>query len=240
MNATGQSRVGAAWGLPLMRFTLTYDGDLPSSGNGSRKNAAKWEIRKHFHPQLVELWRISPPLKALTGTPEFPVEGALIMQAHHTYSGPIKVRPMMLRDGKEYAGPPGARINLCELVERGGRSFLPLVRERLSLNCRLKILFLRKEAAGRVYQGGDLDNRIKTLLDALSVPQHPENVFHDADVADPVLCVLEDDTLVTGIDVQTERLLSGRSNSEHETRLIIEVDVRVTDARIYNHSFLGD
>ena len=55
----------ALFGVPLMKFTLTYDGELPSSGNGSKKLEKKWEIRKHFHPQLVELWNVKPALKQL-------------------------------------------------------------------------------------------------------------------------------------------------------------------------------
>ncbi len=36
----------------LMKFTLTFDGEMPATGNSSRKCAAKWQIRKAFHPQL--------------------------------------------------------------------------------------------------------------------------------------------------------------------------------------------
>jgi hypothetical protein len=42
------------------------------------------------------------------------------------------------------------------------------VRNSFALHCGLKVLFLRKEPPGKVYQGGDIDGRIKTLLDALN------------------------------------------------------------------------
>ena len=70
-------------------------------------------------------------------------------------------------------------INLRVPIGVGGRIFQPLVRESFALKCGLDILFLRQESPGKVYQGGDLDNRIKTLLDALSVPQAPEHVVKD-------------------------------------------------------------
>jgi len=114
----------------------------------------------------------------------------------------------------------------CAEIERGGRRFLPLVRKTLALECSLKILFLRKEDAGRVYQGGDLDNKIKTLLDGLSVPQR-EQVIPDATIDDPIYCLVEDDALITGLEISTHRLLSRPNASKHEVRLIIEVDVSV-------------
>jgi hypothetical protein len=116
--------------------------------------------------------------------------------------------------------------NLCAEIERGGRRFLPLVRDTLALRCSLKILFLRKEDAGRVYQGGDLDNGIKTLFDGLSVP-NKDQVIPDQTINDPIYCLVEDDALITGLEISTHRLLSQPAASKHEVRLIIEVDVSV-------------
>ena len=113
---------------------------------------------------------------------------------------------------------------LCAEIERGGRRFLPLVRETLAQECSLKILFLRKEDAGRVYQGGDLDNRIKTLLDGLSVPKK-EQVIDDQTIDDPIYCLVDDDASITGLEISTHRLLSRPNASIREVRLIIEVDV---------------
>jgi len=61
-----------------------------------------------------------------------------------------------------------------------------------------------------VGSGGDIDNRVKTILDALRVPAEPNAVPQgDAPRPDevPFYCVLEDDKLVTALSVQTERLL---------------------------------
>jgi len=56
-----------------------------------------------------------------------------------------------------------------------GVTFIPIVYEALFLVANLDILFLRPEEPGKIVtQGGDLDNRIKTLFDALRVPKPGE------------------------------------------------------------------
>jgi hypothetical protein len=115
-----------------------------------------------------------------------------------------------------------------------------LVRETYALHCGLEILFLRKEQPGKVYQGGDLDGRIKTIIDSLTMPQHSEQVTERTSTkADPVYCLMEDDSLVSGVHVESERLLTDQSHAKDYVKLVIEVDVRVRQATIYNQSFLG-
>ena len=62
----------------------------------------------------------------------------------------------------------------------------------------------------------------------------------DAQLPDPGYCLLEDDALITAIDVRTEQLLSRPGAAEKEVRLVIEVDVRISHPRSYNALFLGD
>ena len=52
----------------LMKFTLTYDGELPSAGNRNHRVREKWDIRKYLHPQILELWQTHPVLKKLSET----------------------------------------------------------------------------------------------------------------------------------------------------------------------------
>jgi hypothetical protein len=130
-------------------------------------------------------------------------------------------------------------LDLCLSIDMHGAWFRPLVRESYALHCGLKILFLRKERPGKVYQGGDMDGRIKTLLDALTMPQHVEQVLEKTGHLDPIYCLLEEDSLVSGLQVETERLLTDQNHPADYARLIIEVDVRVRQATIYNQSFLG-
>lgn len=226
---------GAIWGLPAMKFTLIYDGPLPSGGN-SRHNEDKWNIRKALHPQLKDLWSSHPALKAVEENRHFPKHGgAPLIQTHHLHPGPIA--PLLT------VGLPGQAdhglIDLCEPIKKHGAAFRPLVRDSFALHCGLKISFLRFEPPGRVYQGGDIDGRMKTLFDALAMPQHVEQMYKDDGLPDPLFVLLEDDSLISGLHVESERLLSQEKFDKDYVKLMIEVDVRVRQATVYNQSFLG-
>jgi hypothetical protein len=210
-----------------MKFTLTYDGELHSNGN----RQDKWDIRKHFHPQLKQLWKISPALIAVYDRRSVPTSG------YHTIESAVDGRMSMI----PHMSRRGHLIfkNVCAPFTRGERNFLPLVRESLSLKCALKITFLRREEPGRIYQGGDLDNRIKTLFDSFSIPNPDQMVKDHAFTDDPIYCLMEDDKLITGLNVQTHQLLRD-GGSPLEVRLIIEVDVRAVEYRPYNQPFLGE
>ncbi len=232
-----------------MKFTLTYDGPLQSSGN-KHKNENKWEIRNRLHPQFADLWNSHPALRAVEDNRHFPkVGGATLTQAHHLHPGPVHppitapiIGGVRVIDygtmGEE--PPPREILDLCEAIEKHGAWFRPLVRESYALHCGLKIRFLRKEAPGKVYQGGDLDGRIKTMIDALTMPRHVEQVLErKTSITSPIYCLLEDDSLVSGLEIESERLLGDQNNPADWVKLMIEVDVRVRQSTIYNQSFLG-
>ena len=233
------------YGVSLMKFTLTYEGSLPSSGN-QRKNKSKWEIRKKLHPQFKDLWFSHPALRQIEDNRHFPkAGGAALVQGHHLHPGPVDV-PVLLKPlpngnlGIDYNDiSPREIIDLCAPIEKHGAYFRPLVRESYALHCGLKIIFLRKELAGKVYQGGDIDGRIKTIIDALTMPRHEEQILENGSLVDPIYCLLEDDSLVSGFQIESERLLGDQSNSSDFAKVTIEVDVRVRQATIYNQSFLG-
>ncbi|MDG4894650.1 hypothetical protein P9272_13815 [Mesorhizobium sp. WSM4976] len=213
-----------------MRFTLTYDGELASAGNGSKKSAHKWELRTHFHPQLKELWETHPALKrARHGVVINPKQPFMSVDGYHKEE--IRYRKKTPEEGE---------IDLTDPIERFGCSFRPFVRDTFALNCAINIIFLRKEPPGKVYQGGDLDNRIKTLLDALSMPQYKEQMQGYVPIEEPMFCLMEDDSFLTKLSITTERLLTKPEAGPKEVRLNIEVDVRVSDARVYNTPFLSD
>ena len=104
--------------------------------------------------------------------------------------------------------------------------FVPLISERLNHAADLHITFLTPEEPGRVVtQGGDLDNRLKTLLDALRCPKNvgelPGAATPSEDEA-PFFCLLEDDALVSALSVTTDRLLRPAS-SPSDVVLVIHV-----------------
>lgn len=127
---------------------------------------------------------------------------------------------------------PKDEISVIRSVE--GHNFAPLITSKHHLLARLSILFLRPEEPGNlVTQGGDIDNRIKTLLDALSVPQ--ANQLPGEHSAEILHCLLEDDNLVTYLSVDVDRLLDGKS--AQEVLLVIEVDVSATSGTFKNSVF---
>lgn len=120
------------------------------------------------------------------------------------------------------------------VIKLGPFLFLALVRERLNLVCDLDILFLRRESPGQlISSGGDLDNRIKVLFDSLRIPQDENEIrgFQPSDQTRKlILCLTEDDKLITGFRVTTDRLLDAPTSTqaENDVRLIINVEVKAT------------
>lgn len=72
--------------------------------------------------------------------------------------------------------------------------------------CALDVLFLRRDGPGSLIKsGGDIDNRLKVLFDALKLPRPGEfdSTVPPAPDEDPFFCLVEDDTLITEIKVTT-------------------------------------
>ncbi|MET4180673.1 hypothetical protein ABIB94_002773 [Bradyrhizobium sp. JR7.2] len=126
------------------------------------------------------------------------------------------------------------------LEKRGGAVFAPLISKRNDLHCELRIKFLRQQAPGQfIADGGDIDNRMKTFLDALSVPPLAQaSLFAQFASEEPIYCLMQDDGLVTKLDVETDRLLRPT-----ETRFglvaIVEVNVRATRLTFANIGVSG-
>lgn len=110
--------------------------------------------------------------------------------------------------------------------EIDGSSFLPVISTGLWLVARLNILFLRPEEPGSIVtSAGDIDNRLKTLFDALRLPKPGDLTATDRPGPDelPFWCLLEDDALVVEVGVQTDRLLDASDSAE--TLLVLTVTV---------------
>jgi hypothetical protein len=97
----------------------------------------------------------------------------------------------------------------------------------------INILFLRPESPGRVLKSGDIDNRLKTLFDALRIVHNADELGRykaPADEEDPFFCLLEDDSLIDHLSVETDRLLQpiGEHFEVNDARLVITVNIRPT------------
>ena len=114
---------------------------------------------------------------------------------------------------------------------RGGFRFAPLVCSKLRLVADLSVTLLRPEPPGQIVtQAGDIDNRLKTLLDALKMPSGADELPAGASPGpdeDPFFCLLEDDNLITRLDVRTDRLLVPDADSS-DVRLLLHVRTRPT------------
>lgn len=119
----------------------------------------------------------------------------------------------------------------------GGHNFAPLVGRYFRLTAEIEVLMLRPESPGSVItQGGDIDNRLKTLFDALRMPQVSSEIPSGALFGlhnDPFHCVLEDDALVTEVSVRTDRLLLVAPSRNH-VRLVITVQTKAVVATVGN------
>ena len=90
-------------------------------------------------------------------------------------------------------------------------TFAPLVAEHVGLVAELDVLLLWKARPGSIITaGGDIDNRLKTLLDALKVPTEkkdlPQSIAPQAGET-PFFCLLGDDRLLTRLNAETDRRL---------------------------------
>lgn len=189
-----------------VEFRLVYRGALPAAGNDT-KASAKHHIRKALHPQLRELWHQHPLLKKMI---ESQTDG---------------------RSNVEFVADRFVRgVN-------GKYRFVPLVREEHFHSCSLDVLFLRRDSPGNlVTSGGDLDNRIKVLFDALTVPNDnaTAGLKDDPDPDEiPFFCLLQDDKLITEVKVTTDRLLHPLEDNEKErhVHLILHVTLVPLDYR---------
>ena len=131
---------------------------------------------------------------------------------------------------------------LADGYVRCGYQFVPLVTQQLSLLCSLNILFLRPDVPGNTLQSGDLDNRIKTLLDALRLPTNADELggySKPGDDEDPFFCLLEDDCLVSQLAIETDILLepTGKDFDKNDARLIITVKIRPYSVHMFNLQF---
>lgn len=213
---------------PLMKFRLTYEGELRPTQGEARENQRnplaqhKHKIRRCFHKQLKQLWETDRFLR------DCPV------------------------DGRDWPPCPPGRVSLADAIasqhHKFGHRFVPLAVERFSLLCSLDILFLRRDVPGNALHAGDIDNRIKTLIDALRCPKDQHELIENGGAVipgpdeDPFYCLLQDDKLVNRFAVETDTLLdppTGNNEVDNrEARIVITIEVRPWYVTMDNLSYL--
>ncbi len=191
----------------------------------------KHSIRSDFHVQLGRLWETNKFLKE-----------------HRVDPRPSAQNRPPADIGAQWGVDDDKKVSMREYVanlhQRDGYRFVPLVRKDIALLCSLKVLFLRHDGPGAVLHAGDIDNRIKTLIDALRMPSTQELRGNEIpkDGEDPFFVLMEDDSQVTHLEVETDRLLDPPRNIKADladVRLVITVEVRPYDVTMFNLSFAG-
>jgi hypothetical protein len=122
--------------------------------------------------------------------------------------------------------------NTVMFKDLGGKRFWFLVNGSLSTVVDLSITLLAPNQSGStIVQGGDIDNRIKTLFDALRIPQNSGEVPADDnfDYSDKgMFCLLEDDRLINSVTIRTFQ--DHAPANDKSCRVLLHVTTRITAA----------
>jgi hypothetical protein len=177
-----------------MEFRLLYAGEWIKA---SRSGGHVWEkhaLRKHFHEQLKTLWSVHPVL-------------SYYQKNRLEYHG---------------EGPaPTMEETIAKRYKISDTGFIPLVTQHNGLVCELDITFLRPGEIGAIVKhGGDIDNRLKVLLDSLQRPTEGGQIRDregDEPTPNPTYCLLQDDSLITKLSVTVDRLLIETENQNEST-----------------------
>lgn len=180
----------------VVEFRLVFRGKLPSEGRGDKYE--KHQARKQFHRQLAALWK------------------------DHPYLSTGLIRNRIQND------PRSVVEQLADNYARCGYRFVPLVNDRWNLACALDIIFLRRDGPGGLVKwGGDIDNRIKVLFDSLRMPQECQELPEGPqDGEDPFFCLLEDDKLITEVNITTDKLLTPLGENENVNDVMFVIKAR--------------
>lgn len=132
-----------------------------------------------------------------------------------------------------------------EAFEHDGFNWIPLATKSNGLICKLDMTMLRSGDPGDVLT--DIDNRLKTIFDALKKPDGPRELGSGSSGGqatpqngeDPFYVLLQDDSLITHISVTTDNLLEDVQGvpRENAVRLIMHVTVRPYHVHMDNLDF---
>jgi hypothetical protein len=125
--------------------------------------------------------------------------------------------------------------------ERYGFRFFPLATRELSLVCSVKVLFLRPDLPGRIISSGDIDNRMKTIFDALRLPHNEAELGgHTPQEGEtPFVVLLQDDSLISHAEIETDILLAPVSEvpRRNDARLVLTIGLHPVRVTLKNLGF---
>lgn len=221
-----------------MEFRLIYQGPLPAEkcqprgphGGTEGRAKEKHQLRKHFHLQLRELWKEHPDLKH-QAEQKFIVFTTPPNMVSYPGPGVRMIYPADLYKEQQERARTWVE-HVADNFQRCGGRFVPLINDAGGFTCSLDILFLRRDAPGNLIEaGGDIDNRIKVLLDGLRMPKNLNELggFSIGPDEDPFFCLLEDDKLITSISVTTDRLIIPKRSDEDIKDVLLVIHVSMVN-----------
>jgi hypothetical protein len=224
-----------------VQFRLLYSGQLLGAGKSDTRASLKHEIRLELHPQLKRLWATNRSLLAMA---QF---RASSWSEAHPGAAHKELRPNLRENEperwmQEELAMLGRRW-IAEKWERCGRGYIPLVTAEMCLRCSIDILFLRPEEPGMIIKSGDLDNRMKTLFDALRIPNNLAEAGGEKgkEGDEPIYCLLEDDRLISEVRILTDHLLMLPHSKEfHANDVFLVIDVKLNTTSQSQYKFWMD
>lgn len=133
--------------------------------------------------------------------------------------------------------PPVPSTNFTSVKSVGTHNFATVVCKEMSMYCELDLLILKSDISKGAF--GDLDNKLKTIFDALRYPDKVQEIpsaWKPTFEQIPLICLLEDDDLITKFNVNVDRLLT--ENDKDDVLMIITVKVRGIGARLGSLSLI--
>ena len=172
----------------LLEFRLLYEGELLASGNNGHPKA-KHAIRRKLHPQLRRQWTLHSGLRQLAAN-----------AGNQAAANIARTEPEWFEIGIGAIGKQWAR---------NGYEFIPLVTAEHAVRCSLDILLLRPGEKTLLFTQGDIDGQVKTLFDALRIPDSLKEAGDMGPQEDetPFYCLLSDDKLISEVRVNADELL---------------------------------
>ena len=171
-----------------MRFMLRRDIPTDKKGNVPIKQV----LRHQFHGQLKMLWDTTSELAGLRDR-GLPIGRAKSKGITFDYPG---------HGSSHYRGA---------LKGHDEYEFIPLVTYRCGWECAIDVRFLIRQDRINTLNPeiGDADKRVRILLDALRIPQDDKEVDWTVEsLPSPLYCLLEDDSIISRMTVETMPLLN--------------------------------
>ena len=86
---------------------------------------------------------------------------------------------------------------------------------------------LRPNDSKSIIQGGDIDGRVKTIFDALSIPKNGDVLSKFPEPPDVFYTLLSDDSLISKVSIDTDELLElDVARDPNFAHLVIEITTR--------------